>query len=45
MYWPRMTAGLTEAVQRCEACQQMKRTPKGTYDDLSSSNATMANYC
>ena len=24
MYWPRMTADLTEAVQRCETCQQMK---------------------
>jgi len=24
MYWPRMTADLTDAVQRCETCQQMK---------------------
>ena len=24
MYWPRMTADLTEVVQRCETCQQMK---------------------
>ena len=24
MYWLRMTADLTEAVQRCETCQQMK---------------------
>ena len=24
MYWPRMTADLTEALQRCETCQQIK---------------------
>ena len=35
MYWPRMTADLTEAVQRCEICQQMKpalpKEPMMTY--------------
>ena len=24
IYWPRMTADLSEVVQRCEACQQMR---------------------
>ena len=27
MYWPRMTTDLTEAVQRCETCQQIKPAP------------------
>ena len=35
MYWPRMTADLTEAVQRCETCQQIKpalpKEPMMTY--------------
>ena len=35
MYWPRMTADLTEAVQRCKACQDMKpalpKVPMMTY--------------
>ena len=35
MYWPRMTADLTEAVQRCETCQQTKpalpKEPMMTY--------------
>ena len=35
MYWPRMTANITEAVQRCETCQQMKpaltKEPMMTY--------------
>jgi len=35
MYWPRMTADLTEAVQRCETCHQIKpalpKEPMMTY--------------
>ena len=35
MYWPRMTANITEAVQRCETCQQIKpalpKEPMMTY--------------
>ena len=27
MYWPRMTADLTEAVQRCDICQQTRNCP------------------
>ena len=47
MYWPSMTADLTEAVQRCETFQQMKpalpKEPMMTY--LCSSNLTLANRC
>ena len=35
MYWPRMTADLTDALQRCDTCQQMKpalpKEPMMTY--------------
>ena len=35
MYWPRMTADLTDALQRCDSCQQMKpallKEPMMTY--------------
>jgi len=38
MYWPRMTADLAEAVQRCETCRQKKpalsKEPMMTYPVL-----------
>ena len=35
MYWPRMTADLTEAVQRCDICQQTRNCPhKRAFNDV-----------
>ena len=46
MNWPRMTADLTEAVQKCHVCQQSKPALLNrSHDDLPDSKPTMASCC
>ena len=43
MYWPRMTADLTEAVQRCDICQLTRPAITRTVNELPDSKPALAN--